>query len=122
MPETSAGPSGPGRVLLDIGGDVGALIITAPAELAGTEIEVSPVRPAAAGRTHALVRERRLGGTACHAAVYPALPGGEYTVWRDAGHPAGTVVISGGAVASFRWPAGALVSGSAGGPVGGSAG
>jgi Domain of unknown function (DUF4331) len=34
------------------------------------------------------------------------LPGGEYTVWRDAGQPAGTVVISGGAVASFRCSAG----------------
>jgi hypothetical protein len=106
MLETSAGPSGPGRVLLDIGGDVGALIITAPAELAGTEIEVSPARPAGAGRTHAVVRERRLGAIVCHAAVYPALPGGQYTVWRDARRPAGTVVISGGAVASFRWPAG----------------
>lgn len=105
MPETCAGASGPGRVLLDIGGDVGALIIAAPAELAGLEIEVSPVRPAGAGRTHALVRERRLGGIACHAAVYPALPGGEYTIWRDAQRPAGTVLVSGGTVATFNWPA-----------------
>jgi hypothetical protein len=105
MPETAPGPSGPGQVLLDIGGDVGALIITAPAELAGAEIEVSPARPAQARRTHALIRERRLGRADCYAAVYPALPSGEYTVWRDAHRPAGTVVISGGSVATFAWPA-----------------
>ena len=56
-----------------------------------------------AGRTHALVRERRLGGISSHAAVYPALPAGDYTIWRDAGSPAGTVRIDGGAATSYRW-------------------
>ena len=86
MTESSPGPSGPGSVLLDIGGDVGALIIITPAAMAGEEIHVSPVRDPA-GRTHAVVRERRLGPASSHAAVYPALPAGEYTIWRDAGQP-----------------------------------
>ena len=34
--------AGQGAVLLDIGGDVGALIVHMPAELAGTEIEICP--------------------------------------------------------------------------------
>ena len=102
MTETSPGPSGPGTVLLDIGGDVGALIIIAPAHMAGEEIHVSPVADPA-GRTHADVRERRLGAASCHAAVYPALLAGEYTIWRDPGRPAGTVRIEGGEAASYRW-------------------
>jgi hypothetical protein len=53
--------------------------------------------------THAVVRERRLGQASSHAAVYPALPAGEYTIWRDAGRPAGTVRIDGGAAASYHW-------------------
>jgi len=102
MTENSPGPSGPGSVVLDIGGGVGALIIITPARMAGAEIHVSPVHEPA-GRTHALVRERRLGPASCHAAVYPALPAGEYTIWRDAGSPAGTIRIDGGAAARYRW-------------------
>ncbi len=102
MAETSPGPSGPGSVLLDIGGDVGALIIITPARMAGEEIHISPLHDPA-GRTHALVRERRLGPASCHAAVYPALAAGDYTIWRHAGSPAGTVRIDGGAAASYRW-------------------
>lgn len=102
MTENSPGPSGPGTVVLDIGDDVGALIIITPAAMAGEEIHVSPVRDPA-GRTHSAVRERRLGPASCHAAVYPALPAGEYTIWRDAGRPAGTVRIGGGAATSYRW-------------------
>ena len=103
MAEGSPGPSGPGTVVLDIGGDVGALIIITPARMAGEEIHVSP-RQGPEGRTHALVRERRLGPASCHAAVYPALQAGDYTIWRDTGSPAGTVRIDGGAATSYRWP------------------
>jgi hypothetical protein len=35
--------AGQGAVVLDIGGDVGALVVTMPAALAGTEIEARPV-------------------------------------------------------------------------------
>jgi hypothetical protein len=34
--------------------------------------------------------------------VYPALPAGEYTIWRDAG-TAGAVRIDGAAATSYRW-------------------
>lgn len=103
MAESNPGPSGPGSVVLDIGGDVGALIIITPAAMAGEEIHISPVRDPA-GRTHAVVRERRPGPASSHAAVYPALPAGDYTIWRDAGRPAGTARIDGGAATSYRWP------------------
>ena len=101
MTERSAHAS-QAAVVLDIGGDVGALIIITPAAMAGEEIHVSP-GPDPTGRTHAVVRERRLGPVSSHAAVYPALPAGEYTIWRDAGRAAGTVRIEGGAATSYHW-------------------
>ncbi|CAN5516460.1 hypothetical protein BH10ACT8_BH10ACT8_05380 [soil metagenome] len=35
--------AGQGSVLLDIGGDIGALVVTMPASLAGAEIEIRPI-------------------------------------------------------------------------------
>ncbi len=102
-------------VVLDIGGEVGALILYAPAELAGAEVEISLT--GSCSRTHSIVRERKVdqpaggrhaapsgpGHTAVYAAVYPGLPAGIYTIWRDAQTPAGTVQVEGGQVASWRW-------------------
>jgi len=102
--ETSPGPSRPGSVVLDIGGDVGALIILTPAEMAGREIHVSPLGQPETARTHAEVRERRLGPDGCHAAVYPELRDGDYTIWQDPHTPAGTARIHGGTITSFHWP------------------
>jgi hypothetical protein len=99
MAEETAGQTGPGMVVLDIGGDVGALIIQAPAELAGQEIHVSLTHPPGGARTHAVVRERLTGAIISHAAVYPALPAGDYTVWRADGSPAGSVSVPGGGCA-----------------------
>jgi len=105
MTETIPAPSGTGTVLLDIGADTGALILHAPAELNGVEIEISPNGAAGAPRTHSRVRERRVGTGVRYAAVYPAVPSGTYTVWRDSVTPAATVTIAGGSVTSCRWPA-----------------
>jgi hypothetical protein len=105
MTETIPPPSGIGTVVLDIGADTGALILHTPAELNGVEIEISPNR-AGAARTHSRVRERRIGSGVRHAAVYPAVPAGTYTVWRDAVTPAATVTIAGGRITSCRWPTG----------------
>ena len=52
------------NLVLDIGGDTGALVI--------------------------------------HAAVFPALPAGNYVVWQDTATAAGTITIHGGQVTSFR--------------------
>jgi hypothetical protein len=93
-------------VVLELGGDIGALVLQAPAALLGREIEISPAGagPHASRRTHAVVRERRTAAGVSYAAVYPAVPAGRYTVWRDSGTPLGKVAVSGGRVASFRWP------------------
>ena len=104
MTEPVLAPSGTGTVVLDIGADVGALVLHTPPRLAGAEIEISPDGCADAPRTHSRVRERRTAATASYAAVYPALPAGRYTIWRDTATPAATVVITGGHVTRHDWP------------------
>ena len=104
MTESAAGPSGAGSVVLNVGADIGALVLYTPADLDGEEIEISTP---GARRTHSQVRERRAGGSVQHAAVYPGLAAGDYTVWRDATTPAGIVTVSGGHVTSYHWPGGA---------------
>jgi hypothetical protein len=95
------GPSYEGAVVLDIGGDIGALIIfTEPGE-AGREIEVSPIDDDT--RTHVAVRERQLAGSTVYCAVYPRLTAGRYTIWRDQATPVADVRIHGAEVAHFTW-------------------
>ncbi len=111
MAEPVAGPSGPGTVVMEVGGDIGALILYTPTEMDGREIEISrdgeparrPGEPAAK-RTHSQVRARHMASGTRYAAVYPGLVAGSYTVWDHADQPAASVVISGGQVASCRWP------------------
>ena len=104
MTELAWGPSNAGSVVLDLGADIGALILDTPAELAGREIEISPASDGpGARRTHALVRERRTGAGTGYAAVYPGLPAGRYTIWR-AHTPVAAVTVTGGQVSSCHWP------------------
>ncbi|HTU73627.1 MAG TPA: hypothetical protein VMG38_08915 [Trebonia sp.] len=101
----AAGATGAGSVVLELGGDTGALVLHVPARLHGAEIEISPQGGSRPGhRTHALVRERVTASGTSYAALYPDVPAGRYTIWGDDGAPAGTTVISGGQVASFHWP------------------
>jgi hypothetical protein len=104
MTEPKLGPSPAGSVVLDIGGDTGALILHTPAEMLGREIDVTPASAPGAHGTHSLVRERRVSGTTSYAAVYPALPAGDYIIWRDRATPVGTVTITGGQVTRHHWP------------------
>ena len=99
--------------MLNIGQGVGALILYTSPDLAGQEIEISPAMEAGIGiagpKTHALVRERT-GITAwnlspadegndatAYAAVYDALPAGQYAIWLD-GRVVATVTIAAAAV------------------------
>jgi len=91
----------PETVVLDIGQDVGALIIYTEAGLRGREIEVSPRGSAA--RVHVEVLERRINGRPVFAAVFPGLREGEYDIWENFPKPYGTVTIVGGEVATVDW-------------------
>jgi hypothetical protein len=94
-------PENVDNLILDIGADTGALIIHAAVDRDQAEVEISPAGSEQA-RAHNIVRRREAVSGAVYAAVFPALAAGDYIVWRDAATPAGTVVVQGGRVASFR--------------------
>lgn len=88
--------------VLDIGGDVGALILRTGAEYLDHEIEISPAGDDAA-RTHTAIHRRTIGGRVVYAGVYPELSAGEYRVWTDDPRLPNHVTIVGGAVAELDW-------------------
>jgi hypothetical protein len=92
----------PESVVLDIGQDIGALIIYTPAALRGREIEVSPLGSAAT-RVHVEVLERRVNGRQIFAAVFPKLCAGGYEIWASAPNPSDTATIVGGEVTTVDW-------------------
>ena len=104
MNETVAGPTGPGSVVMELGAGIGALVLYTPPGLDGEEIEISRDGEPGARRTHSRVRPRPLPGETVYAAVYPGLPAGRYTIWRDERTPAATATVTGGQVSSCRWP------------------
>ena len=104
MSESVAGPSGPGTVVLELGADVGVLVLFTPAELDGREIEIS-LDSGTARRTHSAVRPRHMPAGTRYAAVYPELAAGSYTIWADSERTVGSAVITGGRVTNWSWPA-----------------
>jgi hypothetical protein len=97
------GPSGKGSVVVDIGGDVGAAIISTPSSLVGSEIEIRRCGTAWDG-THVAVRERQVSGGVMHAALFPGLVCGTYEVRlkSDAASPVATFTVEGGRVSAAR--------------------
>jgi len=104
MSEVAGGPSGPGTVVMELGADIGALILFTAADLDGREIEISRDDAPGAPRTHSQVRQRHIATVTKYAAVYPGLRAGRYTIWRDELSPAASATITGGQVTSCRWP------------------
>jgi hypothetical protein len=98
-PFVDDGPGGPPESLvLDIGGDVGALVLYAKESLLGTEIDVTPTGQARSHHIHTMIRRRRSVDHDFVAGVFPELRQGEYTVWGVDGEPLATVRIFGGRV------------------------
>ena len=119
------GASQDGTVILDIGGDVGALVLMTAHDLLGAEIEISPLDETAADifqqqhphvhtdgtththlhpdRTHVAVRERMGPGGVRFAAIYPGLRQGRYQLWNLDGTQADVVEIVGGQVTQLDW-------------------
>ena len=104
MTESAAGPTGPGVVVMELGAGIGALILYTPPGLDGEEIEISRDDEPGVNRTHSRVRPRPVAGATKYAAVYPGLPAGRYTIWRDEQTPATAATVTGGQVSSCYWP------------------
>jgi len=115
--------AGQGSVLLDIGGDIGALVVTMPSSMAGVEIEIAPKSSGQVAQGHEHQHEHEHGhahGHRAHVAVvnrptaegavpslvFPELVEGSYQLF-DKGQDAVllTADIVGGRVTFLDWPA-----------------
>lgn len=100
--------AGQGPVVLDIGGDVGALVVAMPETMTGVEIEIRPVGPSRRGlahRSHVGVVGRPVGGRTIWSAVFPELREGRYELYERVGGQVRLIVdISGSEVAQISWP------------------
>ncbi len=121
--------AGQGSVLLDIGDDVGALVVTMPAGMVGVEVEIRPADPAthlepgahdhghdhahghghghghASHHPHVAVVLRPTGGAVVPSLVYPELMEGRYELYvKDTDAVELTATVVGGEVATEEWP------------------
>jgi hypothetical protein len=102
-PRREASGSAPGRYvpgaspLLDIGGEVGALVVYLDRRPASGELEACPAdRPA--DRFHTGVHLRAVGPGEVPVAVFPEVGGGAYDLLDDGGTPVARVRVTGGQV------------------------
>jgi hypothetical protein len=110
MHENYAARPHPEYVVLDIGDDLGALIVYTDAALHGTEVEISP-DGRDEERSHKDVLERAVGERPAFTAVFDRLPEGAYTLWTGGVARARGVRVAGGAVAELDWTAAAVPAG-----------
>jgi hypothetical protein len=83
------------QAALDIGENIGALVIYTREEFRGKEIQVSLKGSNSAKLVHTAVRERRFNGRTVFAGIYPSLPVGDYIIWT---HPSREFTVTGGSV------------------------
>ena len=95
------GAGRPESLLLDIGGDVGALIVYAAEDCLGCEIDLTPAGAPRSHHLHTMIRRRRAPAREFVAGVYPEVAAGTYTLWGLDGTPLTTVGIVGGRVAEY---------------------
>jgi hypothetical protein len=92
----------PELVVLDIGGNLGALIVHTDAAMAGVEVEISATGQDRE-RSHKDVLEREIDGRPAFTAVFDKLLEGDYTLWVDDVPRERGVAVTGGAVAELDW-------------------
>jgi hypothetical protein len=92
----------PELVALDIGDDIGALIVHADGHLHGVEVEISRAREDER-RSHREVLERSIAGRPAFTAVFDGLTAGTYTLWIGGKARTRGVTIEGGAITQLDW-------------------
>lgn len=100
-PEPVARPH-PEPVVLDIGGDIGALIVYAEPDLYDTPIELSPVG-ADDEKFHQHVLERPMPGKTMYAAVFDKVTQGTYTIWLRGEARIRDFEVTGATVSEVDW-------------------
>ena len=100
--------AGQGSVLLDIGGDVGAVVVTMPAVMLGKEVEIRPARAdgsAHAHHPHVAVVNRPAGGIRIPSLVFPELLEGRYQLVEKGTEATRlSLDVRGGEVTTAAWP------------------
>jgi hypothetical protein len=97
--------AGQGAVLLDIGDDVGALIVHLPDAFRGAEIEICPAGEVHGARPREHVGVHSRGQRGGLTAVFPALVEGRYELYRKPdGATAVVADVAGGCVQEVHWP------------------
>ena len=113
--------AGQGAVLLDIGGDVGAVVVEVPDDMEGVEVEIRPAGAPGGGHHHAHDHAHGQGGHAHHphvavvrrpvadgrvaSLVYGEVVEGSYVlVVKDTDDVQLRVEVRGGEVSQTSWP------------------
>jgi hypothetical protein len=102
MGENHSARPHPEHVVLEIGDELGALIVYTDPDLHGSEIEISR-RGEDERRSHKDVLERSRRGSPSFAAVFDRVEQGSYTLWLDGSPRARDVVVQGGSVTELDW-------------------
>ncbi len=102
MTEHHSHRSHPEQIVLEIGGDLGALVVYADAAAHGAEIEISPTG-ADADRSHKEVLHRPVAGRPTYAAVFDRIAAGSYTLWMHDAAVARDVSVAGGGITELDW-------------------
>lgn len=102
MTEGHASRPHPETVVLELGDEVGALIVYAEPELHGSEIEISR-HDNDNSRTHKDVLERSLAGRPVYAAVFDLLNEGTYTLWVDNAPRSRRIEVVAGRITELDW-------------------
>ncbi|HEV3328627.1 MAG TPA: hypothetical protein VGZ33_04465 [Acidimicrobiales bacterium] len=90
-------------VMVDVGEHAGALVLTSTRAREGLEVEIHPASDATR-RTHVWVLPRLgSGGVVVHAAVFPCLVPGDYTILEPDGMPRCTIHVPANAVTNAAW-------------------
>src|SRR3954467_10475593 len=89
-------------VVLEIGGELGALVVYTDAVLLHEEIEISPAADDER-RSHKDVLERLVRGRPVSPPGFARLERGSYTLWHRDAERARGVAIAGGEVAELDW-------------------
>jgi hypothetical protein len=94
----------PEFIVLDIGEEIGALIVHTDSDMHGVEIEISAVEDDR-GRSHKQVLERSINHRPAFTAVFDGLAAGAYTLWVQGVARARGVRVEACAVAELDWRA-----------------
>jgi hypothetical protein len=92
----------PEYVVLEIGAELGALIVHTDPHMHGIEVEISPAGDDSA-RSHKEVLERTLAGRPAYTALFDRLPEGTYTLWTGGVATTRGVAVAGGEISELSW-------------------